>query len=1010
MLSPNIKTQVTKLYQSLDKHDEFEVMFNNYRKDNKLAIIDFMNVMKYLKWRNNSDKSTKLKETLSLDVIYSTSKVGVYRVSINGIENINNFLGLVHQRRNNVIFSILLSQYLNKDGFKLIKKVKDITNIIDVNEFDIRFRKSQELDVDSNIIKDLIKLVPSESDNIIYRYKQRLTLELPDNILIDLTIVKTSKNISSLSRADKSYELEIDYMIDKSSKNNLDKIFNEVSNIKKILSNSEIIISKEEEDTIVEKYKKLVYGANNTQYKALYSMQPISAEVQHFIDNIPNRYCVTDKADGDKYQLFIHDNNMFLISNNLHVKKLNNTVKDLNNSVLEGEMIYLSKMRKYIFMVFDCLFFNNKDIKNTTLVKDRYNTIMSICKQINGHSTYEVKEYDSTFNITKIEKHYQHEIEGFYDNLNKEIDHLEINQVLIYPKLFLFPTGGNSSEVFLFSSLIWVNCTKNEKVNCPYILDGTIFTGLDQKYSRDKREHKYPIYKYKPPHTNSIDVYVVFEKNTETGGYMDIFDNSLPETIEFKIYRVANLFVGEQIGDREQPVPFMKEMNNHQVYFPLVNGQVRDVVGNIIQDHTVIELTYTVHPKLPHQYRWNILRTRWDKTEAVMRYGKRYGNYKDAAIRIWKSIRESITIEDINHLANPDTYNSQMKILSTRIDSSVISSQRQQDIYYQKRTNLIKKMREFNNWIKSIIIYTYCSPARQERGGKIQRKSMLDIGCGRGGDLMKIYHARVGEYVGFDTDYEGIYSVSDGAISRYNYLKSKYPDFGKVSYLQADGGVLLNSDAQSKVIGNLSIENKKLIDTAFIKNRKFDIVSSQFCCHYLFGTQTSIKNLISNIDTFLKKDGYVLLTLFDAELLDQKFNEDNKITSYYTDEDGKRNILYEIVKKYKGKLSNEIGQSIDVYMEWISDEGKYIEEYIVSRELMINTMKQANCRLVDTDLFSNLYHLNKPYFENVIKYEENPKNKQFYEKVAAFYGDLKGADKESRNYSFLSRYYIFQKI
>ena len=86
-----------------DKHDEFEVMFNNYRKDNKLAIIDFMNVMKYLKWRNNSDKSTKLKETLSLDVIYSTSKVGVYRVSINGIENINNFLGLVHQRRNNVV-------------------------------------------------------------------------------------------------------------------------------------------------------------------------------------------------------------------------------------------------------------------------------------------------------------------------------------------------------------------------------------------------------------------------------------------------------------------------------------------------------------------------------------------------------------------------------------------------------------------------------------------------------------------------------------------------------------------------------------------------------------------------------------------------------------------------------------------------------------------------------------------------------------------------------------------
>ena len=77
---------------------------------------------------------------------------------------------------------------------------------------------------------------------------------------------------------------------------------------------------------------------------------------------------------------------------------------------------------------------------------------------------------------------------------------------------------------------------------------------------------------------------------------------------------------------------------------------------------------------------------------------------------------------------------------------------------------------------------------------------------------------------------------------------------------------------------------------------------------------------------------------------------------------------------------------------------------------MISTMKKAGCKLVDTDLFSNLYNYNKPYFKNVIKFEENPKNRQFYEKVANFYGDLKGADKESRHYSFLFRYYVFQKI
>jgi hypothetical protein len=136
----------------------------------------------------------------------------------------------------------------------------------------------------------------------------------------------------------------------------------------------------------------------------------------------------------------------------------------------------------------------------------------------------------------------------------------------------------------------------------------------------------------------------------------------------------------------------------------------------------------------------------------------------------------------------------------------------------------------------------------------------------------------------------------------------------------------------------------------------------------------------------------------------------NKITSTYTDKDGKRTILYEIIKKYS-ELGSNVGQPIDVHMSWLSEEGKFIEEYLITRELMENTMKKAGCRLIDTDLFANLYQLNKPYFDNVIKYEENPKNKQFYEKIAEFYQDMPvGPDKESRNYSFLFRYYIFQKV
>ena len=73
-------------------------------------------------------------------------------------------------------------------------------------------------------------------------------------------------------------------------------------------------------------------------------------------------------------------------------------------------------------------------------------------------------------------------------------------------------------------------------------------------------------------------------------------------------------------------------------------------------------------------------------------------------------------------------------------------------------------------------------------------------------------------------------------------------------------------------------------------------------------------------------------------------------------------------------------------------------------------MGKASCKLVETDLFSNLYTINQPYFTNVIEHEENPKNYQFYKKVAAYYEDLKGVDKESKVFSFLNRYYVYQKV
>jgi SAM-dependent methyltransferase len=1013
MLSQNNQTQVKNIFNKISDNEEFEIMFNNYRSDNKLSIIKFMDALKYIRYRSDKD-NLKLVSDTTLDVSYNYDNLNVYRISIKGTEMINKILNLVHTRKNHIIFSILVTQFVKDENFTFINKMKDSKNIVDIDNFDIRFRKSVEEPIKENKLKELTNIPITDSDKIYFRYKQRISLILLDDknekAQIDLTIIKNGTNPNMLQISDKSYELEIDYMSNKPSESTYKMLMDEVEKLKKVLDGTNELLTKEESKSIIDNYKKTVYGLSTESSNNLYSMQPISAEVTHVIDKIPNKYSVTDKADGEKYQLFIFEDNVYLISNNLNVKKITNKVKGLNNTIIEGELIHLIKEKKYLFMGFDCLCFNGKDVRNDPILENRLKYVYDTMSKFNG--IYKTTSFEGAYNLEKQEKYYTNEVEKFFQQINKLIKETKDNEIIFHPKLFIFPTGGSNSEVFMFAYLLHNSCTNSNKVNCPYFLDGIIFTGLEQKYTRDKREQKYPIYKFKPPETNSIDVYINFQINPETSGYYEIFDNSLQGKMSGatggdQVFRIANFFVGDLIGNKELPTPFMKEESNHEAFFPLVREEVRDVEGNIIQDNTVVEVIYSNNANIPHKYRWSILRTRWDKTESVIREQKKYGNFKDVAIKTWKSMKEAVTTDEIKKLANPSLYDSQIKILQSRIDSTVITSERAQDKYYQEITNLCKIMRGFQNWVKSIIIYTYCQPFSETKGGKERKASILDIGCGRGGDILKFYHARVGDYVGIDPDYEGLFSATDSAVSRYNHLKSKFPDYGKMTFIQADGSLPFKSDLQSKKFTNMSQDNKNNIDKFLSGKNKYDMITSSFAIHYLFDSQESAKNLIDNVNNNLRVGGYIILTLFDPKEVMKLLQDQEVYTSYYTDDNGNKTKLFEITKKFTGELKDEPGQAIDVLMKWISD--KPMTENLVSTKLMVKTMEKAGCRLIDSDLFSNIYNINKEWFTDVIPHEENPKNKKFYEDVALFYGNLKGSDKESKSFSFLNRYYIFQK-
>ena len=259
MLSNTTLNQVKGVFNKLGQNDEFEIMFNNYKSDNKLSIIKFMDALKYLKWRSEKDKIELISET-TLDIGYTYENQNTYRISIKTNEMINKILNLVHQRKNHIIFSILVTQFLKDENFAFMDKTKDNKNFVDVDAFDIRFRKSTENDIDPKKLKDLANVPINDSDKIFFRYKQRISLILLNEknakAQIDLTIIKNSPNPNDLSTSAKSYELEIDFM-GKPTDEIFSMLIKEAEAIKQVLEGTNELITKEDSKKVIESYKKI---------------------------------------------------------------------------------------------------------------------------------------------------------------------------------------------------------------------------------------------------------------------------------------------------------------------------------------------------------------------------------------------------------------------------------------------------------------------------------------------------------------------------------------------------------------------------------------------------------------------------------------------------------------------------------------------------------------------------------------------------------------------------------
>lgn len=187
----------------------------------------------------------------------------------------------------------------------------------------------------------------------------------------------------------------------------------------------------------------------------------------------------------------------------------------------------------------------------------------------------------------------------------------------------------------------------------------------------------------------------------------------------------------------------------------------------------------------------------------------------------------------------------QMQDLSNAVkDPSVVASHYNAlpEIGIQSRNNSrILHLRNLNNWMKSMLIGDFIERLANEGCNNAR---VLDLCCGKGGDLRKWRIGRISEIVMTDIAEISLQDCRD----RYQKLRDRSGKLPFRAYF---------------VLADLS---ESILREHLPKNAptEFDISSCQFALHYSFRSQKCARQLLQNATEMLRPGGYFIGTVPNA--------------------------------------------------------------------------------------------------------------------------------------------------
>ena len=322
-----------------------------------------------------------------------------------------------------------------------------------------------------------------------------------------------------------------------------------------------------------------------------------------------------------------------------------------------------------------------------------------------------------------------------------------------------------------------------------------------------------------------------------------------------------------------------------------------------------------------------------------------------------------------------------------------------------RKASRIIFLRSFNNWVKASMINKYC-----KKLGK--GVAVLELCCGKGGDLDKYFMNNIKLFVGSDISKESL----KNAMDRLEKIKNeKYKDNFRIKC------IFIKDDLSSP--DNRFLEK---ID----KNYYFDLVSCQFALHYHFQNEKRLNAFLTNVSSRLCEGGYFIGTIIEDNVIVKRLRNRKKIAEnkYLKEKFTFGNEYYSVKfsQKHFDVKNGPFGIKYGFYLEDSIDnrdeEGKikYVEEYLIVFNEFVKLCEKYDLYLVEKENFTKFYsdyvkiEQFKKLSERMLKDLNNVNIQQQWEIIQLYmvFAFRKGKEKEnnSKEKNRYVPYFIKNKI